>query len=372
MALSQYYVDPSIAGNSGTGTSGDPYGDLQYALNSITRNSTDGDQINIKAGTAEVLAAALTLATYGTPTEAAPLIMRGYTSAANDGGIGEINCNGVKFWTATTYTNYILIDLKIHNGGNNHLIDSNGAAGYIALIGCEVYKGASSPSSKYLFYANYNRNVVIGCYFHDAGTSGVGVYGQGVTAVYFSRFKECVTAINGPTWAGCVGNVISSPSGGTGVLTTQDMAMVVANSVYGAASTGNGVDLGSASTSGWGVAINNVIEGFSGTGGKAVRDAGDALMLHSNAYYNNATNESTVEVYVSSNNDTAAASPFVNAGSDDFDINGTVTGVTEDAYPASFISMASTAPKADKGAVQAGAGAASSGGGPIFGGHVVR
>ena len=50
-ALTQYYVDPAINANSGTGTIGDPYGDLQYALNTLTRDPTDGDQINVKATT---------------------------------------------------------------------------------------------------------------------------------------------------------------------------------------------------------------------------------------------------------------------------------------------------------------------------------
>ena len=90
------YVDPSIAGDSGTGTIGDPYGDLQYALNTVTRG-TDGNQFNIKAGTDEVLAASITTATYGTPSTSQPLIFRGYTSAANDGGQASIDCNGYRF-----------------------------------------------------------------------------------------------------------------------------------------------------------------------------------------------------------------------------------------------------------------------------------
>ena len=94
MAITNYYVDPAINANSGTGTLGDPFGDLQYALNTITRNATDGDRINIKAGTAEVMAAAISLTTYGTPAQAAPLIFQGYTSAQGDGGIGEINNGG--------------------------------------------------------------------------------------------------------------------------------------------------------------------------------------------------------------------------------------------------------------------------------------
>ena len=63
MAITNYYVDPSINANSGTGTIGDPFGDLQYALDTVTRDSTNGDQFNIKAGTAEVLTGTLDFST---------------------------------------------------------------------------------------------------------------------------------------------------------------------------------------------------------------------------------------------------------------------------------------------------------------------
>lgn len=115
MAITEYYVDPAINANSGTGTIGDPFGDLQYGLNTVTRNATDGDRFNIKAGTAEVMAAAIDLTTYGTPTQAAPLIFQGYTSAQGDGGIGEINNGGanVSVISSTTLTFIHWIDLKL-------------------------------------------------------------------------------------------------------------------------------------------------------------------------------------------------------------------------------------------------------------------
>ena len=111
MAMTEYYVDPSIAANSGTGTIGDPYGDLQYALDNITRDTTDGDRINIKSGTAEVLSSAIDYSTYGTPTIGAPLLYRGYASTAGDGGIGEIDLGG----NAQSNTAISWCDLKIHN-----------------------------------------------------------------------------------------------------------------------------------------------------------------------------------------------------------------------------------------------------------------
>jgi len=53
MALTEIYVDPAIAANSGTGTSGDPYGDLQYALNRqpLQHQGGNGGNSRGRAGT---------------------------------------------------------------------------------------------------------------------------------------------------------------------------------------------------------------------------------------------------------------------------------------------------------------------------------
>ena len=96
-APSETYVDPSIAANSGTGTIGDPYGDLQYALDTMTRDSTNGDRINIKSGTAEVLTGTISLASYGPPRFDYYLVLEGYDSVAGDGGIGAIDGNAGNF-----------------------------------------------------------------------------------------------------------------------------------------------------------------------------------------------------------------------------------------------------------------------------------
>ncbi len=117
MAQTQTYVDPSINANSGTGTVGDPYGDLQYALDTMTRDSTDGDQINIKAGTAEVLTGSLDFTTYGTPSSTAALSFSGYTSSENDGGIGSIDGDGS--YKIASLPNYSMMkDLELFNSGS--------------------------------------------------------------------------------------------------------------------------------------------------------------------------------------------------------------------------------------------------------------
>jgi len=101
MATTQTYVDYGSGSDAtGDGSIGTPWKTLQYAFDHLTRDTTDGNQVNLKAGTAHVNSAALDLATLiagGALSTTAPLIIRGYTSAANDGGMAEIDC-GVRVY----------------------------------------------------------------------------------------------------------------------------------------------------------------------------------------------------------------------------------------------------------------------------------
>lgn len=134
-APTNYYVDPLNGNDStGDGTSGTPWKSVQKALNTITRNATNGDQINVKAGAADVLSAALSITTYGVSTVTAPLILRGYTSVAGDGGVGEISGGGsvgIIAHSAPFVLN--VVDMYLHNCGSATMIDmttTNGGALY--------------------------------------------------------------------------------------------------------------------------------------------------------------------------------------------------------------------------------------------------
>lgn len=365
MAITQYYVDPAINGNSGTGTIGDPYGDLQYALNTVTRNATNGDQFNIKAGTAEVLAASLTLATYGTPDGNSPLVLRGYTSAANDGGKAEIDCGGVTMWAATTYDYVQLGDLEIHTFGDN-----NGIAlrSYCTVYRCEVHHGASNPASgKYLVTGTVGL-VVLGCELYaDSKCRGINLTNAGIIAYNYIHDTTLAAETNGGYTI--IGNIIrQSNAGAYGIYATGISGFIAHNSIYNsAAGTLQGIDVDGLC---FGVVVlNNIVEGFSGAGGEGIQLAAKRpSIVGFNAFYNNtATYTKSVDVPFELGNDTTlGASAFVNAGTSDMDINGTVSGVTEAAFPTAFFNNASTSPKADKGAVQAGAGSGG-GGRPAFG-----
>lgn len=367
MAITEIYVDPAINANSGTGTSGDPYGDLQYALNTATRDATNGNRFNVKAGTTETLTAALSLATYGTPTAGAPLVIQGYTTNAGDGGIGVISGAGSYSIIASSTLDFIhLLDLRLTNCGANNIVQLDASC---LIHNCEIDTNSITAVDVGV------RSTVSGCNFHDVATAaGAAAYAlvlNGIGAKALSnRFAVALghasslairqsnasnVATDNIIRLGATGGAIANVAAGDG-------ALIMANSIYAASGTGTGINIISGGDDC--IVVNNIVEGFSGSGGKGIVIAANNFVYHSNALYNNATNETiSGQSFVSSNNDVLSGSAFVNAGSDDFDINGTVTGVTEDAWPSAFLGAASTVSKADKGASQAGAG--TGGGGTV-------
>lgn len=324
-ALTQLYVDPSIAGDSGTGTIGDPYGDLEYCLAQATVDSTNGSQINIKAGTPEVLSAPLNLtAHFGAGAESVPIVLRGYTATANDGGMGEIDCGGYTMFAANSYSFLKLIELEIHTFGSNHGINLGGASQGMGLLYCNIHKGASSPSSKQLIRTGYSgANRVIGCYIHDAGTGGMGLYVQGNGSfVAYNHIAACSTGINHPSIV-LIGNIIRMTENGTGTTNGNDGANVCGNIVYSTvANTGVGINISNTTTGDRPAAFNNIVAGFSGAGGVGISASGDTEMIGHNAFYNNTANMALGDVYVdrTANDVALAADPFTDAANGDFSL----------------------------------------------------
>jgi hypothetical protein len=161
--MSSYFVDPSINAASGAGTVGDPYGDLQHALDTVTRDATNGDRFNIKAGTSEILAATLGLGTYGTPTFSAGLMFSGYTSAEGDGGIGVIDGNATyAVWNFGSVEGIIFDGVNVGNCGSAAVITTDR---FCAIRNSKIYgTSGSGLVGSSLIASN--------CWFDDIGTIG--------------------------------------------------------------------------------------------------------------------------------------------------------------------------------------------------------
>jgi len=350
-ALTQTYVDPSIAADSGSGTVGDPYGDLQYALNQITRDGTNGDQINIKAGTEEILAAALTLATYGTPTATAPLIFRGYTSAADDGGEGEIDCNGANLF-ASSYNYLILKDLDLYNGAGSAAMVNLGT--YCVVENCAVHQNSGALAHG---VSLSTAGVIRNCHVYDVGGQGITCQ-DGLVEFCFVENGPSNNCSNAIVCGTAISNLVSVSAASNGIVSSGNTARIENNSVYSAAGSGSGISVAASSRA---TVLNNVVEGFSAGGGIGIEHtqaSSDLVLYGGNACYDNATEYSvTGDVLINlGSNETLASSPFTDAANDDFTPTSTLL-----ALPSSF-KGASCYTDVVKGACQEGSGLGTGGG----------
>lgn len=321
MALTEIYVDPSVNANSGAGTVGDPYGDLRYAIEQETFDTTNGVRINVKAGTAEILTEnlATSLADTGTsvawvPTETAPLVIQGYTTAAGDGGIGEIDGNATYPIFDNTAQDFIVLrDLKIGNVGSNYIVqlgDTN-----------VFYNVEFHTSVAYGLKLDFE-NLIVRCYFRGIG-SGAAIIVNG-NCVTYGNFIDA-SALAGIDMVGDDGWVmhnIVKCTGATDGIYVSGQGYVWNNSIWSDGGTGTGITTNGVSKTGI-VVFNNIIAGFSGTGGAGtdftVGSTSAVRLRAHNSYYDNATHHvgSTSE-YVAFNNETLSASPFTDPANNDF------------------------------------------------------
>jgi len=308
MAITEYYVDPA-GGNdiTGNGSIGTPWATLAKALSGaggggITRDATNGDRINLKAGGTDILSAALTTASYGTPTAVAPLVVQGYTATAGDGGIGVISGNNsVAIWNDTAKDFIHLFDLRMTNVGANTAV---GLRDYCTIARCQVDTGSGNQA---LYLRRESR--VLGCYIYGNWAARALYVDSGVFA-----YNHIVTSNSGITPYATsrpiviVSNAIQITSNnGDGISTGDCDALIFGNFIYksGAAPGHNnaGINLSSGGNRRY-IVFNNVVCGWSGTGNVGIKTAHLAVVAGRNAFYNNGVDTSY------------AVGPFANIGAD--------------------------------------------------------
>lgn len=315
-----YYVDPAAGTDDTAGgrgdSAGDPWASIQFALNNITRDATNGDQINVKADQGphvdDVLAAILDFSTYGTPAEATPCIIRGYASAANDGafeagtGIGGIDGNNGNFSISSTGFVYY-VHMHLHNTGTAVIAVAR-------FVQCEL----DTSTGGGVFGIS---NSVMGCHLHDiSGASFLcklfqGNFVDNTQAVKMSG-NVCDTA---STFARLDGNifVVDSSFSAHVITVNDDNARAASNSIFATgAATGTGISL-DANRQQFEVQ-NNLIEGFSGSGGKGIDGVSRSegyIVFTNNGVRNCATPYANpADVVYESDNETLGATPFAKAG----------------------------------------------------------
>lgn len=311
-APKEYYVDPA-AGNdtTGNGTIGTPWKSVQKALNAITRDATNGDRINLKAGSPDVLGAALSFATYGLGAPTAPLIFQGYASAAGDGGVGAIDGAGSYAISAgNIYTFYR--DLKLGNCGSAAVVNVGGATSSSHMINCEVY-GTSGNG-----IVSGNNCYVDGCYIHDIGGIGFSAIGGSICLrSHFSNGAVDMTACISGSATFAAYNTFDIDGATNAIVITSLYNLIQHNSILSASGTGTGII---SSSSVGQLFEHNLIEGFSGVGGRAIYTSVnnyEGIVCKNNSFFNNTAEIVSAAGYdglFNRDNETLGATPFAKNG----------------------------------------------------------
>ena len=338
MAITELYVDPSINADSGTGTIGDPYGDLEYAIEKTDWDGTNGIRVNIKAGTDEIVLDGLetAMSTLTAPKtvawtpaySGAPLIFQGYTAAAGDGGKGQIDATNVAgcLFVTTTQSNIHFVDLIIAHdsgAGASGIIRVSSSSSYSSVIRCELYGNTAGPG----IYLG-TQSLALGNYIHDCDvginqTTGTSAY----NIIYANTHATPAYGIQSQSGGVVYRNIIHIKGAGNGIQV--GVGAVTENSIYSAGGTGTGIQAYSSGTNSQiDVVANNLIEGFSGVGGKAMdfsTGTGSGVkVLVGNSIYNCATalvagDRPPIDTVTDSvGYETLTASPFVDAANLDF------------------------------------------------------
>jgi len=291
----------------------------------MTRNGSNGDRINIKSGTAELLSASLDLSTYGTPNYYAPLVLQGYASAAGDGdldagtGIGEIDMQGNDETIVAAGGGIQFVNLHLHGTGSAIVVTMGIDQ---SIIACEVSEGTGGGISE----SYTQRCSIIGNHVHDTGGNGILVAGGLCAFNYLKNDGATVftDAINCGTSPTVFANIISIDGASNGItIASQFDHAWLNNSVFSNGGTGTGI-LFTASTGLSFSLMNNLVEGFSGLGGIGIEVATGIRqnsIYAGNGAYNNTANyddSGKAEFLISEDNEVLSASPFAKTGSDTF------------------------------------------------------
>ncbi len=347
-----YFVSPgSGSDTTGNGTIGTPWKSRQKALDTITRDATNGDCINIQAGTADVMTAPASMATYGTPTATAPLVHRGYTNVAGDGGIGVVDGAGTyKILNGGNHIHWV--DLRLTNSGTTTLL-TTGNECHLLRCTLDGYTGTGDVAT-----IGNNNNI-----FHSE------IYGANVTCGYECAFAYCYREGAGTLFiassSGCafIGNILRHTAGSSvdeWLLWFTYPGWAIGNTLDRGGGRGAGIVLGQAGNYGQSVVVNNIIANFNGAGGVAVLgNHNNAAVIGHNAFYNNTTNKSLIDTPIL---DLGAdvllsADPFVDRANKDYRLK-TDAAALEAAWPQVYTGLAGVANGMDIGAYQRGAGAA--------------
>ncbi|MHA2100683.1 MAG: right-handed parallel beta-helix repeat-containing protein [Candidatus Kariarchaeaceae archaeon] len=346
-----YYVDPSTGDDgTGDGTSGTPWKTVQKALDTITKDTTNGDRINISHSATDTLGAQLDFTTYGFGSIGAPLVFQGWVNGSQGNGalrsgMGRISGSGTYsvIGEGSTGDYFIFNDMMFDDSGSNQIINGDD---FIVVSNCH-FENASNTllnigGAGTVLNSSFKRT--------DGGTTGNVVDIDNV--LFFNNYIEAnggVTALvcAVTTESNILSNIINISRIAQHGIILRRAAHCIGNTIYNStAGTGAGIFVQDRD---WITIVNNYVEGFSGAGGDAWDITGEIEVWGYNKW-NNCTNHADPTARVDlGNTGEITPSPLADPGSGDFTVGTALKGA---GWPSLFPFVASTPQAWDIGAAQ--------------------
>ncbi len=337
-----YYVSPGSGSDANSGTLASPWKTARHAVITISRDSTNGDQINVQEGTTSNEIGTLPISTYGSPTFDAPLYIRGYSTAANDGGRFALNFGINSAVSDSAIDNVAIMDGTFTNtsiNGTFFRLDNN-----VRLVNVDF-----DVSSVVGHVLQLDSNTILdGCTFKDSGnTSSYAVYllsNAVVDDCSFTTGKESavyMNSLNG-NFHNCEFNVSKASANALRFANVSNGGQVIGCTFYNSsAGTGAAIKVAGERQT---IIKNNIIEGWNGTGGHGIEVDDATHIIHTNRFYECDTNiKTSVGTSMQFDNVSLAASPFTDAANGDFSI-GDVTLLKGVGWPAKVGGDGGTSP----------------------------
>ena len=309
MTVYNFYIDSS-AGTGGDGTSGDPWGSIQEAIDNATVTGTYSVGIfNCKGS--ETWSSELDFSSWG---GASGMMLRGYDSTAGDGGKYEIDIDG-NAWPSSQTSYWVWCDLDITNSGSDSGFYNYGGVTAIYWNNCKFSDWNVGSGNAVLAPGDYSARIV-NCEFSDIDGIAVGKCAVTVDSCFFSNSgtRELETACQSQY---CINSVFSL-SGASNGWVQERSTYCAHNSFFSSGGSG----IGAYAEKGQNEIHSNVFAGFSGTGGVGLRlknyayDIKPATFL--NSAYNCTTNFDLLRPgmhLLVEDNETLTGSPFAQSGS---------------------------------------------------------
>ena len=321
MAITEYYVGDGGNDSTGDGTShATRWLTIQKALDTMTQANLP-IRLNVRGLTTAEGGWDFTSHASGDwpTTQDDFMIIQGYDTVAGDGTVATIDSNAVETVNDVTKRGLFFRDLEFSNWGTGTAFSLDNYCGFFSC------KFDGEGARKTAIDADLAL-VVMNCEFVNFALDASFL----IAALDYSYFAynyfevESATASDNViqiTNGVALNNIISlnTTTDCNGIKTNGSTDIVDGNSILNkAAGTGSGIYMNSAVV----VCVNNLVEGFSGTGGVGIEVPSGGVAIHysNNAVYDCDTEETlTGEVGYDADNETPlSASPFAKTGSDTF------------------------------------------------------